>query len=117
MEKTYRSKVDFWLLAVIYAVIIASVVPIGCSGNVAVSIIIAAVLIVPITFYLFNIRYVIRGTSLIVKDGLFSHAYGHKRHSIHQAYPHVAFGASGITRQARDKLHPRLARCIAKAQG
>ena len=49
--------------------------PIGCSGNVAVSIIIAAVLIVPITFYLFNIRYVIRGTSLIVKDGLFSHAY------------------------------------------
>lgn len=72
MEKTYRSKVDFWLLAVIYAVIIASVVPIGCSGNVAVSIIIAAV---PITFYLFNIRYVIRGTSLIVKDGLFSHAY------------------------------------------
>lgn len=75
MEKTYRSKVDFWLLAVIYAVIIASVVPIGCSGYVAVSIIIAAVLIVPITFYLFNIRYVIRGTSLIVKDGLFSHAY------------------------------------------
>lgn len=75
MEKTYRSKVDFWLLAVIYAVIIASVVPIGCSGHVAVSIIIAAVLIVPITFYLFNIRYVIRGTSLIVKDGLFSHAY------------------------------------------
>lgn len=72
MEKTYRSKVDFWLLAVIYAVIIASVVPIGCSGYVAVSIIIAAV---PITFYLFNIRYVIRGTSLIVKDGLFSHAY------------------------------------------
>lgn len=55
MEKTYRSKVDFWLLAFIYAFIIASVVPIGCSGNVAVSIIIAAV--------------------LIVKDGLFSHAY------------------------------------------
>ena len=75
MEKTYRSKVDIWLLAVIYAVIIASVVPIGCSGNVAVSIIIATVLIVPITFYLFNIRYGIRGTSLIVKDGLFSHAY------------------------------------------
>ena len=74
MEKTYRSKVDIWLLAVIYAVIIASVVPIGCSGNVAVSIIIATVLIVPITFYLFNIRYVIRGTSLIVKDGLFLHA-------------------------------------------
>ncbi len=75
MEKTYRSEVDFWLLAVIYAVIIASVVPIGCSGYIAVSIIIAAVLIVPITFYLFNIRYVISGTSLIVKDGLFSHAY------------------------------------------
>ena len=113
MEKTYRSKVDFWLLAVIYAVIIASVVPIGCSGNVAVSIIIAAVLIVPITFYLFNIRYVIRGTSLIVKDGLFSHAYDIND----KAYPHIAFGASGITRQARDKLHPRLARCVAKAQG
>ena len=75
MEKVYRSKVDFWLLVFIYAVIIASVVPIGYSGDLIASVIIASVLIVPITFYLFNIKYVISGSRLIVKDGLFSHAY------------------------------------------
>lgn len=75
MDKTYRSKVSVWLLIIIYAIIIASVAPIGFSGDIIKSIIIGAVLIVPITFYMFNIKYVIRGSSLIVKDGLFSHAY------------------------------------------
>lgn len=75
MDKTYRSKVDLWLLFFIYAVIIASIVPIGYSGDVFKSVIIAIVLIVPITVYMFNIKYIIRGSSLIVKDGIFSHVY------------------------------------------
>ncbi len=75
MDKTYRSKVDAWLLLIIHAVIIASVVPIGYSGDVAKSVIIAAALIVPITIYMFNIKYIIRGSSLIVKDGIFTHTY------------------------------------------
>ncbi len=75
MDKTYRSKVDAWLLLIIHAVIIASVVPIGYSGDVTKSVIIAAVLIVPITIYMFNNKYIIRGSSLIVKDGIFTHTY------------------------------------------
>ncbi len=75
MDKTYRSKVDIWLLFFIYAVIIASVAPIACSCDILVSVVIAALLIVPITAYMFNIKYIIRGSSLIVKDGIFSHTY------------------------------------------
>ena len=75
MDKTYRSKVDLWLLLFIYAVIIASVVPIGCSGDVLKSVILAAILLAPITAYMFNIKYIIRGSSLIVRIGLFSYVY------------------------------------------
>ena len=75
MEKTFRSKVDIWLLIVIYAIIIASVAPIAYSGDILESTIIAAILIVPITVYIFSIKYIVRGSSLIVKDGIFSHVY------------------------------------------
>ena len=75
MDKTFRSKVDIWLLFFIYAVIIASVAPIAYSGDILVSVVIAALLIVPITVYMFSIKYIVRGSSLIVKDGLFSHVY------------------------------------------
>ncbi len=75
MEKTYRSKVSTGLLIFIYAVIIASTVPIAYSGEVVKSVIFAALIIVPITFYMFNIKYTIRGTSLIVRDGIISHTY------------------------------------------
>jgi hypothetical protein len=75
MEKTYRSKVDAWLFIFIYATIIACAMPIVYYGDVLKGVIITAVLLVPITFCMFNIKYTIRGSSLIVKDGLFSHTY------------------------------------------
>lgn len=75
MEKTFRSKVDIWLLIVIYAIIIASVAPIAYCGDILESAIIAAILIVPITAYMFSIKYIVRGSSLIVKDGISSHVY------------------------------------------
>ena len=74
-EKTYRSKVDLWLLLLIHAIIIASVAPIGFMDDILMCVIMAVVLIVPISAYMFNIRYVIRGSRLIVKDGLFSRVY------------------------------------------
>ena len=57
------------------AVIIASVVHIAHEGHIAMGMIIAAALIVPITVYMFNIKYIISGSSLIVKDSIFSHVY------------------------------------------
>lgn len=75
MDKTYRSKVDLWLLLLIDGVIIASVVPIGLSGDVLESIVLAALIGVPVSLYMFNIKYVIRDSSLIVKDGIFQHTY------------------------------------------
>ncbi len=75
MDKTYCSKVDLWLLLLIDGVIIASVVPIGLSGDVLESIVLAALIGVPVSLYMFNIKYVIRDSSLIVKDGIFQHTY------------------------------------------
>ena len=98
-EKTYHSKVDLWLLLLIHAIIIASVAPIGFMGDILMCVIMAVVLIVPISAYMFNIRYVIRGSRLIVKDGLFSRVYDiHDMRSIKPTHTLLSAPAASLDR-------------------
>ena len=98
-EKTYHSKVDLWLLLLIHAIIIASVAPIGFMGDILMCVIMAMVLIFPISAYMFNIRYVIRGSRLIVKDGLFSRVYDiHDMRSIKPTHTLLSAPAASLDR-------------------
>lgn len=67
MDKVvYRSKVDFWLVAVVYGVTVMSCLPCAVYGLNWVVIGILSVLVVAETCVLFGIRYVIDGCMLEV---------------------------------------------------
>lgn len=109
MDRTYRSKVDLWLLLLIDGVIIASVVPIGLSGDVLESIVLAALIGVPVSIYMFNIKYVIHDSSLIVKDGIFQHTYDINRiESIKPTRTLLSSPAASLDRLEINFAHDRL---------
>lgn len=73
--RTYRSKIDAWLLTVLIATIGLSVVPLLYAGSWLVGTVVGLLLLAP-TVSLFRIRYVVCGTRLTVYDGLlFSQTY------------------------------------------
>lgn len=66
-DMVFRSKVDLWIVLLIYGLTLASVVPLFCVDfSIAVLVIVCVVLLF-CTLLLFNIKYVVDGKLLIIK--------------------------------------------------
>ena len=70
MEKKYGSKVDAWLLGVLYVVLFACLLPLFYDGALVVGVIAVVLLNVLVTAWLFSYRYIVSDTQLVVKVAL-----------------------------------------------
>lgn len=63
----FKSKVDLWIVLLVYGLTLAPVVPLFCVDfSIVVFVIVCAILLF-CTLLLFNIKYVVDGKSLIIK--------------------------------------------------
>ena len=62
MEKKYGSKVDAWLLGVLYVVLFACLLPLFYDGALVVGVIAVVLLNVLVTAWLFSYRYIVSDT-------------------------------------------------------